>query len=390
MLLLKRGKVILNIKGSEIMRELTALHGAYYPNNFGDVLILAIQSKWIKEITKKDVVLPFATEIYRKTIESSYLKGIEGLKASNKLVYGAGGYLGEPMIRKWEWGFKFFKKHVVPAEYCNFKKIDYAIISPGFGPITNLFTRSEVIRICKHSKIIVLRDIESKNYLVQYGIPEDKVIVTADVALSLTKDDIPNDSVERIKDIFAGSTNLKYGVHVGADIDSSKYGDKAQMILDDCIKFFNENKHITPVLIKDNKNPAQKKAVDYLKDHIENNCVVYQHEDIWDTCALLAECEFVLTNKLHIGIVSYALGNTPLSFPYHPKTIRFYKQINQESLCTPILNIEDGTVLDTLNRTVNNEWKTEIELISNKRRPELRELALKNKYYLEKFILDTL
>lgn len=207
--------------------RLVSLHGAYHPNNYGDVLILAIQANWIKEITGGSVVLPFATDIYRKIINSSPLLGLKGIKQSEKLIYGAGGYLGEPIESKWKWGFSFFKKHVLAAEYAKRNNIEYAIIGPGVGPLTNIFTRYEVKRISNNSKMIVVRDDESKEYLVKYGISPDKINVTADVALSLTNEDIPRNAVEMIENLLKDYEGLKYGIHVGVDIDSPIYGGKS-------------------------------------------------------------------------------------------------------------------------------------------------------------------
>ena len=99
-----------------------SLHGAYFPNNYGDVLILAIQAKWIKEITGDEVVLPFATEVYREMIDVSEMSGKAGLIESDNLVYGAGGYLGEPHTNKWRWGFNFIKNHSLPYKIAQKKQ----------------------------------------------------------------------------------------------------------------------------------------------------------------------------------------------------------------------------------------------------------------------------
>lgn len=369
------------------MKKYISLHGSYYPNNYGDVLILAIQAKWIKEITGREVVLPYATDIYRDTIKPVAIKGLKGIKESDKLVYGAGGYLGEPLTNKWKWGFRFFTKHVLPAECANIRKVSYAVVGTGVGPITNTFTRYEVKRICKHANMVVVRDDESKIFLVHYGIPEERIKVTVDVALSLTKEDLPVESVNNIKALFAYTNGLKYGIHVGVDINSSTYGGQAQVLLEDCIRFLNENMHITPVLIMDNDNEAQNNAIQFLKNRLIHKCIIFKHKYIWDTTALLSELDLVLTNKLHIGIVSYALGSIPIGFPYHPKTKRFYKQIEQENLCTSVLDIKPNTVYSVLNDSLREEWVNRVNEKRESIRPILMKKSLMNKKYLEVFLL---
>ncbi|MFS0774813.1 polysaccharide pyruvyl transferase family protein [Neobacillus sp. 3P2-tot-E-2] len=369
-------------------KKFIALHGAYFPNNFGDVLILAIQAKWIKEITGKEIVLPFATEIYRTSLDSSTLRGLESIKKSDKLVYGAGGYFGEPLTNKWKWGYSFLKKHTIPAEYAMLNKIKYAVIGTGVGPITNIFTRKEMVRICKNASVLAVRDEESKQYLVEYGVPKEKINVTVDVALSLSKNDIPEDSISKIENMFTKVKGLIYGFHIGVDMDSLVYGDKARILFDESIKFINENTSVTPVLIVDNNNNEQIKAIKYLKENINRECIIYIHENIWDTAALLEKLDVVLTNKLHVGIVSYALGTNCISIPYHPKTTRFYKQINCEELCMPLLDIEQNEIYDLLYRSIEERWRVELNNRRGEILPKLKASALLNKKILQDFLTD--
>lgn len=363
-----------------------SLHGAYFPNNYGDVLILAIQAKWIQEITKKEVVLPFATEIYRNTIDVSNISGKQGIISSDKLIYGAGGYLGEPYTNKWRWGFNFIKNHLLPYKIAKKNNIKHAIIGTGAGEVTNLFARSAVKKICNDASIISVRDEESRDILLKYGIDESKIDVTADVALSLTKKDIPISSIKKIKDLLRGSNNSKFGVHLGINGQSSIFSKKTELLLEESIAFLNKYDHITPVLIIDNDNKAQNNAVQYLKKKLINKCIIYKHDNIWETTALLSELDVVLTNKLHIGIVSYALGCIPISIPYHPKTIRFYRQIQQKNLCIPLLDLQKGDVSNLLNSTQNPGWVSRVTEKQNNIRRELKNKALKNKEYIEQFL----
>lgn len=363
-----------------------SLHGAYHPNNYGDVLIMAIQSKWIEEITNKKVVLPFATKYYRDAIRPAEKMGKEGLNLSDKLIYGAGGYLGEPIENKWKWGFSFFKKHVYPAEFAIREKKEYAIIGTGIGPITNRFTRYELTRIIKNAKIVAVRDIESKIYLEKYGIIDKEITVTADVALSLEIEDLPQESIEKIKEKISLISGIKYGIHLGVDLNSELYGHKAKILYDKCIEFINSNETIAPILIVDNDNYQQNKSIEYLRSKINRECIIYKYEDIWEMTALLAELDAVLTNKLHVGIVSYTLGTLPISFPYHPKTKRFYKQIKQENLCIPLLESNVDDIEAILNNSLDRKWRADFFKSREQVLPELKEKSLENKKIMEEFL----
>jgi len=372
-------------------KKYISLHGAYRTDNYGDILILAIQAKWIKDISGKDVVLPFSNENFRKTINTPMIRGFEALKNSDKIVYGAGGYFGEPLTHRWKWGFQFFKTlHFIPAEYAILKKLKYAIIGVGAGPITNIFTKKEIIRICNYASVITVRDIESKEYLIEYGCLGDKIYVTADVALTLTKDNLPSSSLQTVNSLLKNNyCAFKYGVNIGVDLDSPVYGLQAKLMIDECVKFFNENHEILPVLIVDHNNNNQKKAIEYVKEKIKTKYIIFRYGidgDIWDMSALLSELDTVVTNKLHVGIVSYALGTSCIAFPYHPKTLRFYKQIQQQDLCIPLLDLSKGQVYSILKNTLIEDWRKNWVGKRHNNYPVLFEKAKLNKVLLKNFL----
>lgn len=363
-----------------------ALHGAYHPNNFGDVLILAIQTNWIKEITNNEVALPFATQVYRDQIDVSSLSGVESVLKSKKIVYGAGGYLGEPTNNRWRWGFSFFKKHVKVADLGFKYDKEVAIVGTGVGEITNVFTKRKVKQICEKSKLIAVRDDESKDFLIRLGIDATKVNVTADVALSLTKESIPLDAYSTLPNtLLLNKNKLKYGIHVGIDRISSNQ-ESTDNLFNDIVSFLNANLNIYPVLIIDNDNKVQNDAVDFFEKQLKGEYSIFRHKEIWETTAMLEKLDVVLTNKLHVGIVSYALKTIPIAIPYHPKTKRFYKQIQREDLCLDINNIQENAVYRLLNNTLNEQWKKEYWELYNVIRKELFVKALLNKELLKDFL----
>ncbi|MGK0724380.1 polysaccharide pyruvyl transferase family protein [Aerococcus urinaeequi] len=360
-----------------------SLHGAYYPNNFGDVLILAIQAKWIREITGKEIILPFATDIYRKQLNTSEIRGAKGIKQSDFLVYGAGGFLGEPPMGKSKWYFNFLRNHLKPAIIARKNNIPYAINGTEVGPINNKIVRYSIKKLLSKSSNVTLRNSESVTY-AQNNLQINKNITeSADVALSLTKNDLNSEIIENIYQTYLNFDGPKFAVHVGANRKDLETGQNVQIFLDEVIEFYNSKKDLKPIIIIDNENEIQKDATDYLKSKLKIEPIVYVHKDIWETVSLLSQLDAVVTNKLHIGIVSYAMGNIPISFPYHTKTERFYKQIGLEHLCKPISSIKPGMVkaqLEPVLIDIQNGNKDKYL----KERDYLRERALINKQNLEK------
>ncbi|XEC95509.1 polysaccharide pyruvyl transferase family protein [Paenibacillus tarimensis] len=367
-----------------------ALHGGCFTENFGDELLLAIHSKWVKEIINGDVVLPYAINIYDQEVNAIKLKGIGALKAAEKLIYSGGGYLGEPNHDQINWGYSFFKrKHFVPAEYFKLTKKPYAIIGAGAGPLTNKFTRKEVIRMCKNAEITAVRDEESKKFLCEYGVPSEKIHVTADLVLSLGLEDLDALKKSKAKAFLNNVEGKKLiGIHLAVSSENPNYGENAQIIQSSIVRFFNNNPDFIPVLIADKRNSSeQNQVIEELSKEFVHKYIVYKHSDIWLTCAILSQLDAVLTTKLHVGITAYSLGTKAFSVAAHQKTLRFYKQIEQNENCLPLEEIRSENVfLDHFQRFLTSNIQTEDHHINI--RNKNKEKALINKKLTHDFIVN--
>lgn len=355
-----------------------SLHGAYYPNNYGDVLILSIQSSWIREITKGDVVLPYATSIYRKSLNTPNISGKKSIIDSEYLIFGAGGYMGEPPTSNLKWSINFIRNHLKVAIIAKRHGVPFSINGTGAGPLSNFFVRKSVQYIAKNADTITLRDFESKKFMKSLIPDNKKIIETADVALSLKKKDLDDELLEKVRTDYLSFEGEKVGIHIGADRLNNN---NVQIIVDEVIRFFTNHPSLVPVLIIDNDNSVQNEASQYINEKIKHKAVVYKHKDVWETTALLAELDMVLTNKLHIGIVSYAMGNVPISFPYHTKTKRFYSQIKLDNLCCPISEVEKYKVINILEEVYNDIRNNNKSKYQNERE-NMEKKALKNKKVL--------
>lgn len=366
-----------------------ALHGGYFTENFGDELLLAIHAKWVKEILDAEVVLPFGEVIYDQEVDAKAIKGLQGLRIARKLIYSGGGYFGEPNHKSLKWGFAFFKRlHFLPAEYFKLSRKPYAIIGVGAGPLSNWFTRKAVLRICKHAKLIAVRDEESKSFLSEYGINPEKIHVTADMVLSLTTDDLNEEAIKEASKLLQAAQGKKIvGVHLAVSKNDPFYGQKSDYISKGIVEFFNKHKDFIPVLIADKRNCAEQNSIlEELKNSLINKYIVYKHQNIWLTCAILSQLDSVFTTKLHVGITAYSLGTKMLSIAAHQKTLRFYSQIQQPENCIPLSDLNSTEMFTQLftqfvNSDVNIEKYKDI-------RESIRQKSLMNKILTKDFLLN--
>jgi polysaccharide pyruvyl transferase WcaK-like protein len=57
------------------------------------------------------------------------------------------------------------------------------------------------------------------------------------------------------------------------------------------------------------------------------------YNGIDDLMERIADCDTIITSKLHVGIVASALGRKVISLPVHPKTSRFYEDLSLKEFC---------------------------------------------------------
>ena len=92
-----------------------------------------------------------------------------------------------------------------------------------------------------------------------------------------------------------------------------------------------------------------------LNEALPKQSMIVPYEDHQLLTALISEMDSVATNKLHVGIVSAAVGTSVVSFPFHNKTLRFYKQIEAEQRCIPLKFVERGDIKRQIERYLLND-----------------------------------
>lgn len=308
------------------------IHGSYYGNNYGDVLLVDLFAKKIKEFGFEPV-FPFANEFYKEQT------GVEiGLKHSVFCgIFCGGGYLGEPSTKKLRWSFRNYYRHSKAYKLMIGNQLRYGVFGVGFGPLTFNPFKAVAIDILKNADKVMVRDKKSADYFLQYSNRRDTEIA-ADVVISLEKSDIPSAAKESVEEkwgrIFSNKSII--GIHV-----TNKFKDEStfQYIKSAIKELANKNPDTHFVFIADGKSRLNRKlqqtidAEDIASNLNENQYSFYAYENHWEMTYLLSKLSLVITSKLHVGIVSTAMKVSVVSLPYHSKTIRYYKQVNAEERC---------------------------------------------------------
>lgn len=308
-------------------KKLISLHGAYFGYNYGDILLLNIFAKWIKDYSPDIIInLPLADRNKTPDLPEG-LSGIMNLFRSKCLIFYGGGYFCERPRLKQHWARRNFKRYGIIGLLARFFQIPYAIIGVEFGPLSVVWFRRICIYLAKHAEIVVVRNQESKIFLNQNGVTN--VIQAADAVLSLSEIVQPSHNQ-------AISSEVLVHLH-GIGNNVSKYYEIVSIIVD----VLNSRKKTYSLgFISDNKEYDYSgiecdKIFELLRDKgVTYN--IYKFEGYLDLIKIIRNATYLITNKLHVGITAVALDKRPLSLWTHPKTERFYRQIMNLENCISI------------------------------------------------------
>src|SRR5690606_30985838 len=163
---------------------IVSLHGASRNHNYGDVLLMAIYKSWIEE-AGGEVIMDMANSYYAKYLDIEPRVPIKhAVNKADFVVYGGGGYFGEPRNPSLRWRTKFVLHHMMPGILARMKGKPYGFFGIGFGPLNNWIIRKVGMYVIQGAKVVSVRDDESKKYLHKYGY-KGTVHVNPDSALSI-------------------------------------------------------------------------------------------------------------------------------------------------------------------------------------------------------------
>jgi len=355
-----------------------ALHGSYYAENFGDVLLLALFNKWIRQaVPGCRVALPAALPEIRTHVGADPIGPTAGLLSSDVLIFGGGGYFGEPPEGARNWALHFIRRHGSVGLAFAARRRPFAIIGVGAGPLSNAVARMVALRLFKRADVVAVRDEESKSYLVDYGVDENEIAITADAALTLTVDDIPGEAFEYVDRLVEPAPASRWiGVHLSG---SAAHERSLAVLREGIIEYSRRYPEIGVVLLADSKGQDQRSNIEILSKALHCPCVMAPYVNPWIVSALLARIDLVITTKLHVGIVASALGKPVLSFPKHWKTPRFFRQLGASERCLPLVDVASDAVSYMFDRYWTDHARVNI--------PEaLREAASRNRALLVEFL----
>ena len=333
------------------------LHGALFNTNFGDIIFADIFYKKVIALNGEQNTYFFDSKLL-KTPLSEFCKNVVGynkkqtlknLLKADLLIYISGGMFAL-LEKSWRRATMNFLKFAVVGLLFAIRKKKVLILGVGGGPVNNRVLLLTYRYIFNHAEIVTVRNEETKEYFKKCGVKKD-MEVTSDTAQIIDQSMIPPlDTNIKIKIDSKFKNKRKLFLHINDD--KTRDGEMSENIIPAVNEFLSVNNDWGVVISTDkvyNGDVRILRTVKALDKTID--IFIYPYNDPWQLCSLLNECDMVITAKLHVGIISAALGKSVVSFPHNKEKItRYYNQINESDRCIPLKDINPAQALDVLNQ----------------------------------------
>lgn len=348
------------------------IQGAGFADNFGDVLFYDI---FLRESERENVevdLINISEKVKRhlsyKNVKKENL--IKRIKKADGIVFIGGGYFGEPPhlknFQKFKWGIATIKNILYIGILAMLFRKKIIVIGVGAGPISNFLTKWIVKMIANYSEKTIVRDVESYEFLKKIGVNESKLFESTDTALILK-------NYYKIKDTKENDAK-SIVLHLSKNPRKSP---ETMMIVQEVEDFISKNPRYKIKAITDHNSLDQIETIDYLELRFKGKIETHIYKSPEGLINFLNNASVVITNKLHIAIVSATLGKSVISVPYHAKVKRFFNQINQQERCILLNDLKKGHISTLLEKF----HETPIILDSS-----LIDKAICNINYFRKFI----
>ena len=348
------------------------LNGATGGTNFGDFLFAEIfQREAAKAVGIENVYWYDSryslTDFYKKNL--NYHNKKYRLKDIDALICISGGYFcGNDKTLK-----NYIIRYLMYFHLCMrciFQNIPIAIIGVEVGKSKFLLIDKIQKFILKRARLVVVRNKESMDALSYYGVKNG--ICTADTAHTVLSTLFDTEALLVCEE---KSDNKALFFHVQMSALHS-----AEQVIP-ALNLFLRNHSEYDVFVGTDQYITDEAPLYSLLDKIEcKKKKIAHYEKPLDLCRFLAQMDFIITPKLHVGIVGATFSKSVLSFSVHTEKIqRFYNQLHEEQRSMPMENFDEQRAVRMLEKFYDKPIHVPEEITA---------AAFENIEYFHSFISD--
>lgn len=351
------------------LKDKVLISGYYGFDNSGDDAILKAIIKDIREDNSKINITVLSNnpskteEIYGvKAINRFNLKEIlRAMKNIDLFISGGGSLLQDVTSTR----SLFY--YLATMSLAKIYKKPVMVYANGIGPIDKKANRYLTRKILNKIDLITLRDEASREYILQLGVKNDNIYVTADPVFTL----LPS-SEESISKIFKDEKIPRNKKLVGISIRQWKNGDNLIEVISNTIKYMLNTYDVNIVLIPMHypEDLEISFEVETMVNH-EGCYVMRERYSVEEIMGVIKELEIIIAMRLH-SLIYAATQEVPIvGLVYDPKVEGILNSLGMEYMC----NVED-LIYEELIENVDYVWENRIEL---KEKLRLQDENLKKK-----------
>jgi polysaccharide pyruvyl transferase CsaB len=375
------------------LRNKVLIAGYYGFGNAGDEAILeSMLADLLMQQENLEFVVVSANPIETMSnyhVKAVYWKDIIGLlnavRESDLVILGGGGLFhdywgvpGDTLLTQHHWGIPYYSGFGLLAAL--YRK-PFMIYSVGIGPLL-LDEGKRLTRLTFDlADAITVRDLESKEWLVSVGFPENKVLVTADPALNLSSDANQAEEILRSDGIIPGEQSI-IGICIRnwtAGEKDNKWKMELATAIDQFIDIYDAQVVFIPFQVSDrsmeNDHIAALGVVGMMRHHDRVHVLPKAYPpDI--VSGLISRCHLVIGMRLHSLIFSTSAAIPAVALVYDPKVSSYMGSLGLSEYALDLQTVD----ADQLFNTIKYAW-TQQKQIQKKltlRKKKLKDLARKS------------
>ncbi|TYK37818.1 polysaccharide pyruvyl transferase family protein [Bacteroides pyogenes] len=329
------------------------IHGSINTTNFGDVLFAEL---FYNYILKEKLGSPHFLSTSHLGI-SNYVRdyisyknrfSLSMIREVDLIIFMSGGYLGDKN--------KTLKGSIVRwVKYCAIYLLARIFHKPivvcgvGGAPLYHWFNRISFRSLLNYADKVTVRDDETKTYFESLGV-KNQITSTTDSAIVITSQTYPylDVFVQREIQQVLGTQDIIF-IHIPHNL--TVVNAFVEQLIPAINLFIQKKTNYGIIIGADEQHGISEEVINSI---VTKHKYVYHYSLPNQLCALLSRVKVVITPKLHVGIISAALGKSVISFPLHQhKTWRFYKQIGESDRTVPLSELTKDIALHQLQKYHN-------------------------------------
>ena len=346
------------------------ISGYYGFNNIGDESILkAVVDNLYGRLCGIEVTVlsknPGSTA-EKYNVRSADRKSVKAILAEVKrcdlLISGGGSLLQDVTSKR---SIKYYLM-IMGLALLMGKKV--MIYSQGVGPITSKFNRRLTARVLRKVSGIIVRDDASKSLLMEIGIPQEKITVTADPVLRIKP--VSGDKGREILE-SEGFTPEEGKITVGFAVRERRMD---SVFIDElCLSIRRlKSEHNAQIVLIPFHFSEDMPFIEEIEKRLEGEVFAVKHKYLTEEMmSIIGNMDVLVGVRLHALIHAAIMDVSMIAVSYDPKINSFMRSVGMKAMCS-IYDFNTEFFMEEFEKTVSGGDKVREKVQAN-----IKELILK-------------